>query len=124
MAGPGPHGGPQGLRLPAIDPMGQLDGRIGIVTGAASGIGAACARVLSREGARLVLTDLDDSAGQRLAEETGGVYLHHDVTGEAGWPTVIAAAERLGSLHILVANAGIGIMGSAIDMSLTDWRRQ
>ena len=40
--------------------MGQLDGRIGIVTGAASGIGAACARVLSREGARLVLTDLDN----------------------------------------------------------------
>ncbi len=104
--------------------MGQLDGKIGIVTGAASGIGAACARVLSREGAKLVLTDLDDAAGQRLAEQTGGVYLHHDVTDEAGWPAVIAAAERLGGLHILVANAGIGIMGSAIDMSLADWRRQ
>ena len=51
--------------------MGQLDGRIGIVTGAASGIGAACARVLSREGAKLVLTDLDDAGGQRLAEQTG-----------------------------------------------------
>ena len=104
--------------------MGQLDGRIGIITGAASGIGAACARVLSREGAKLVLTDLDDAAGQRLAEQTGGVYRHHDVTDEAGWPAVIAAAERLGGLHILVANAGIGIMGSAIDMSLADWRRQ
>ena len=45
--------------------MGQLDGRIGIVTGAASGIGAACARILSREGAKLVLTDLDDAAGRR-----------------------------------------------------------
>ena len=43
--------------------MGQLDGKIGIITGAASGIGAACARVLSREGAKLVLTDLDDAAG-------------------------------------------------------------
>ena len=78
--------------------MGQLDGRIGIVTGAASGIGAACARVLSREGAKLVLTDLDDAGGQRLAEQTGGVYLHHDVTDETGWPAVIAAAERLGGL--------------------------
>jgi NAD(P)-dependent dehydrogenase (short-subunit alcohol dehydrogenase family) len=53
--------------------MGQLDGRIGIITGAASGIGAACARVLSREGAKLVLTDLDDAGGQRLAEQIGGV---------------------------------------------------
>ena len=104
--------------------MGQLDGRIGIITGAASGIGAACARALAREGAKLVLTDLDDAAGQRLAEQIGGVYLHHDVTDEAGWPAVIAAAERLGGLHILVANAGIGIMGSAIDMPLADWRRQ
>ena len=105
--------------------MGQLDGKVGIITGAASGIGAACARVLSREGAKLVLTDLDDTAGQRLAEQTGSVYLHHDVTDEAGWPAVIAAAEqRFGGLHILVANAGIGIMGPAIDMSLADWRRQ
>jgi NAD(P)-dependent dehydrogenase (short-subunit alcohol dehydrogenase family) len=104
--------------------MGQLDGKIGIITGAASGIGAACAQVLSREGAKLVLTDLDDAAGQRLAEQFGGVYLHHDVTDEAGWPGVIGAAERLGGLHLLIANAGIGIMGSAIDMSLADWRRQ
>lgn len=104
--------------------MGQLDGRVGIITGAASGIGAACARVLAREGAKLMLTDLDDAAGGRLAEEIGGVYLHHDVTDEAAWPAVIATAERLGGLDLLVANAGIGIMGSAIDLSLADWRRQ
>jgi NADP-dependent 3-hydroxy acid dehydrogenase YdfG len=54
--------------------MGQLDGKVGIITGAASGIGAACARVMSREGARLVLTDLDEAAGQRLAEQIGGVF--------------------------------------------------
>jgi NAD(P)-dependent dehydrogenase (short-subunit alcohol dehydrogenase family) len=105
--------------------MGQLDGKVGIVTGAASGIGAACARILSREGARLVLTDLDDAAGQRLAETTGSIYLHHDVTDEAGWPDVVAAAEEhFGGLHMLIANAGIGIMGPAIDMTLADWRRQ
>ena len=57
--------------------------------------------------------------------QTGGVYLHHDVTDEAGWPDVVATAENdFGRLHILVANAGIGIMGPAIDMSLADWRRQ
>jgi len=104
--------------------MGQLDGKVGIITGGASGIGAACARVLAREGTKLVLTDLDDAAGRRLAEQLGAVYLHHDVTDEAGWPEVVAAAEKFGGLNILVANAGIGIMGSALDMSLADWRRQ
>src|SRR3984957_11380581 len=104
--------------------MGLLDGKVGIITGAASGIGAATARVLAREGARLVLTDLDDTAGSALAEEIGGVYLHHDVAEEDGWPAVIAAAERFGRLDIMVANAGIGIMGNTIEMSLKDWRRQ
>jgi NAD(P)-dependent dehydrogenase (short-subunit alcohol dehydrogenase family) len=104
--------------------MGLLDGRVAIVTGAASGIGAATARVLAGEGARLVLTDIDDGAGSALADQLGGVYLHHDVSQEDGWPAVIAAAERLGRLDIMVANAGIAIMGSALDMSLQDWRRQ
>ena len=105
--------------------MGQLDGRVGIVTGAASGIGAATARVLAREGAKLVLTDLDDTAGLALAEEIGGVYIHHDVTDDVAWPGVVDTAEkRFGRLDILVANAGIGIMGPAIEMSLADWRRQ
>ena len=105
--------------------MGQLDGRAGIVTGAASGIGAATARVLAREGAKILLTDLDDAAGQALAEEIGGIYIHHDVTDDAAWPGVVETAEKqFGRLDILVANAGIGIMGPAIDMSLADWRRQ
>ena len=107
------------------EPMGQLDGKAGIITGAASGIGAATARVLAREGAKLVLTDLDDAAGVALANEIGGVYVHHDVTDEDGWPAVIAAAEKnFGQLDIMVANAGIGIMGPAIEMSLANWRRQ
>jgi NAD(P)-dependent dehydrogenase (short-subunit alcohol dehydrogenase family) len=104
--------------------MALLDGKVGIITGAASGIGAATARVLAREGARLVLTDLDDPAGSALAEAIGGVYLHHDVAEEDGWPAVIKAAEGLGRLDIMVANAGIGISCNAIDMSLKDWRRQ
>ena len=104
--------------------MPLLANKVGIITGAASGIGAATARALSKEGAKLVLTDLDDTAGQALAAEVGGIYLHHDVTDEAGWPAVVAAAEGLGRLDMIVANAGIGIMGSAIDMTLSDWRRQ
>ncbi len=105
--------------------MGQVDGKVAVVTGAASGIGAATARVLAREGARVVITDLDDTAGQAIASEIGGHYIHHDVTDEEGWKAVIAdTGQRFGRLDIVVANAGIGIMGPAVDMSLTDWRRQ
>lgn len=105
--------------------MGQVDGKVALVTGAASGIGAATARVLAREGAKVVITDLDDTAGQAIAAEIGGHYIHHDVTDEDGWKAVIAdTGQRFGRLDIVVANAGIGIMGPAIDMSLADWRRQ
>ena len=110
--------------------MSQLQGKVALVTGAASGIGAACARTLAREGARVLLTDLDDHRGEALAaaiHEAGGeaAYLHQDVTEEERWIEVVAAAEsRFGKLDILVSNAGIGIMTSIVDMTLADWRRQ
>ena len=95
--------------------MGQVSGKVAFITGAASGIGAACARVLAREGARVVITDLDDARGEQLAagiRADGGqaTYLHQDVTDEAAWPGIIAAIEAAhGRLDIAVANAGIGI---------------
>ncbi|MBX6746877.1 MAG: SDR family NAD(P)-dependent oxidoreductase, partial [Acetobacteraceae bacterium] len=110
--------------------MGQVQGKVAIVTGSASGIGAACAAVLAREGARVLLTDLDDARGEALADRIraeGGEaqYLHQDVTDEARWPEVIAEAERrYGRLDIMVANAGIGIIVPIAEMSLADWRRQ
>jgi NAD(P)-dependent dehydrogenase (short-subunit alcohol dehydrogenase family) len=105
--------------------MGQLDGKVAIITGAASGIGAACARVLAREGAKVVLTDVDQAGGERVASEVEGVFVRHDVTSEAGWPAVAAmAGQRFGGLHILVANAGIAIMGPVTEMPYAVWRRQ
>jgi NAD(P)-dependent dehydrogenase (short-subunit alcohol dehydrogenase family) len=105
--------------------MTQLDGKVALITGAASGIGAACARSLGRAGAKLLLTDLDEVGGQRVAGETGGVFVSQDVTDEKSWLEVVAIVERrFGALHVLVANAGIGIMGPAIEMSFADWRRQ
>jgi NAD(P)-dependent dehydrogenase (short-subunit alcohol dehydrogenase family) len=108
--------------------MGQVQGKVAIVTGGASGIGAACADLLAREGASVVITDLDDDRGAAVAEKirhAGGraLYRHHDVTDEAGWPGVIEAAERFGSLGILVANAGIFVPGLITEISLADWRR-
>lgn len=110
---------------------GQVQGKVAVVTGAASGIGAACAEPLAREGAAVLLTDLDDARGEALAARIrgGGAqahYLHQDVAEEARWPEVVAEAERrFGGLQVMVANAGIGIMApSVVDMSLADWRRQ
>ena len=111
--------------------MGQVEGKIAIVTGGASGIGAACVETLAREGARVVVSDIDDPRGEGLAAQItaagqDAIYLSHDVTDEARWQEVVAEIERrYGRLDIMVANAGIGIMTpSIVEMSLADWRRQ
>src|SRR5439155_23663590 len=100
-------------------------------TGGASGIGAACVETLAREGARVVISDIDDPRGEALAAEItaagqDAIYLSHDVTDEARWQAVVGEVERRhGRLDILVANAGIGIMTpSIVDKTLADWRRQ
>jgi NAD(P)-dependent dehydrogenase (short-subunit alcohol dehydrogenase family) len=108
----------------------QLKGQSAIVTGGASGIGAACARTLAREGAKVMVTDIDDARGRDLVADitkAGGTaaYQHQDVTDEAAWPGIVGATEKqFGGLHIMVANAGIGIMVPIWDMTLADWRRQ
>src|SRR5258708_18688374 len=96
--------------------MGQVSGKAAIVTGGASGIGEACAEPLAREGASVLVTDVDDALGKGVVEriaKAGGkaCYLHLDVRDEEAWPSVIGDAEkRFGRLDIMVANAGIGIM--------------
>src|ERR1700745_1660545 len=110
--------------------MGQVEGKVAIVTGGASGIGAACAATLAREGAKVVTTDIDDAGAQAVVGSivaAGGeaICLYQDVSIEEEWPGVIETAERqFGPLSVMMANAGIGILCRAIDMSLADWRRQ
>lgn len=110
--------------------MAQVSGKVAIVTGGASGIGEACAETLAREGAAVLVTDVDDALGKGVVEriaKAGGKarYLHHDVRDEATWPAVIADAEKaFGRLDIMVANAGIGIMAPVEQMTLADWQRQ
>jgi NAD(P)-dependent dehydrogenase (short-subunit alcohol dehydrogenase family) len=110
--------------------MAQLEGKVAIVTGGASGIGAASAAALAREGANVVVTDLDEAGGRAVVDKIGNaggeaLFLHQDVTLEERWPAIIEAAEqRFGRLDVMVANAGIGILCKAVEMSLADWRRQ
>ena len=109
---------------------GRVQGKVALITGAASGIGRSCAEKLAAEGATAVVTDLQDDMGAQVVAaivNAGGKawYLHHDVTDEAAWESVIAEIKaREGRLDILVNNAGIGIGGSILEMTLENWRRQ
>jgi NAD(P)-dependent dehydrogenase (short-subunit alcohol dehydrogenase family) len=111
--------------------MGKLDGKVALVTGGASGIGAGCAQRLAEEGANVVITDVQDVKGAETVaaiEKAGGKarFVHHDVTSEDAWIGVVADIEKTeGRLDILVNNAGIGLGCPSITMmSLDDWRRQ
>jgi len=110
--------------------MGRVSGKIALVTGGASGIGRGCAEVLAREGATVVVTDVQQALGKDCVvtiEAAGGtaIFLPHDVTSEDVWIDVIAQVkDRFGRLDILVNNAGIGLSGPVTEMSLADWRRQ
>ena len=104
----------------------RLEGKIALVTGGASGLGAATARMFVGEGARVLLTDIDVAGAEALADELGDAAAaqRHDVTSADDWATAVAAAEeRFGGLHILVNNAGIAIAGTVEETSLEDWRR-
>jgi NAD(P)-dependent dehydrogenase (short-subunit alcohol dehydrogenase family) len=110
---------------------GQVQGKVALVTGGASGIGEAVAELLAREGASVAVTDIDDLKGPEVVagiKKAGheAVFLHQDVTSEARWVEVVSEVEtRFGRLDILVSNAGIGIsVPSIVDMTLEDWRRQ
>ena len=94
---------------PTTNPIsfGHAD-RVVIVTGAARGIGAACARRFAREGARVVLADVDDTPGQATADELGARYLHCDVGDKAQVDAMVGRTmAEYGRIDVLVNNAGI-----------------
>lgn len=109
---------------------GRMQGKVALVSGGASGIGESCALRLAAEGAIVMVTDIQDDAGEAVVARiraASGVaeYLPHDVTDENAWIDAVAKTmANHGRLDALVNNAGIGIGGSIIDMSLAEWQRQ
>jgi 3(or 17)beta-hydroxysteroid dehydrogenase len=109
-------------------PMGRVDGKIAVVTGAAMGLGEASARMLTREGARVILTDIKDVEGNSVTNaitRSGGTafYMHHDVAKESDWEHIIGETiAKFGRLDVLVNNAGVGVGSAPEEQTLEQWR--
>src|ERR1700744_4395583 len=94
--------------------MGRVDGKVAVISGGARGMGAAHARMLVGEGAKVVIGDILDDQGKALADEIGesARYVHLDVTQPEEWEAAVSpAVNDFGKLNVLVNNAGIVALG-------------
>ena len=106
--------------------MDRLKHKIAIITGAAQGMGASHARKFIEEGAKVVLTDLNEEKGSALASELGdnAMFIKHNVTSADGWETVVAETEKaFGPVDVLVNNAGITMAKSLLELTEDEYRR-
>ena len=103
----------------------ELKGRVCVITGGASGIGAACARRFHREGAKIVLADLNAENLQAVAKEVDGLGIVCDVGKESDISTLVQQTEdALGPIDLFFSNAGIATGGGPLDTTLDDWNKQ
>ncbi len=109
--------------------MGRVQNKSIVVTGAAKGIGRACATLLAHEGAKVVISDIDTKLGEEAASEisdNGGeaMFIQHDVTSESDWNTVIEkASSEFDGVDVLVNNAGILLLKPLVETTLEEWQR-
>ncbi|MCU1645256.1 MAG: 3-beta-hydroxysteroid dehydrogenase [Nocardia sp.] len=104
---------------------GRLSGRVALISGAASGMGASHARAFIAEGAAVMIGDITDEPGARLAEELGdqAAYIHLDVTRSEDWAAAVAeTVRRFGKLNVLVNNAGIFDGGPLGEYTEKQWQ--
>jgi len=104
--------------------MNRVAGKVAIVTGGARGIGRADALLLAREGARVIVTDIDEAAGKAVAASAPGIeFVRHDVRDEAGWDSLVRnTVSRHGRLDALVNNAGVIHVGDPLTSDRDEWR--
>lgn len=108
--------------------MNRVSDKICLITGAANGLGEATAKLLAQEGAAVVLTDIDVTKGEQLAQEirdsgAQALFIQHDVTCEEDWTKVISQTlAKFGKLDVLVNNAGGGTYNDVETLSLADWK--
>ena len=101
---------------------GRLEGKVAIVTGGASGIGAATVKRFAEEGATVLSTDVQEELGRKVADEAGAEFLLQDVADPDGWEAAFGlVATRFGRLDILVNNAGIVIGQNIEEVDLESW---
>lgn len=106
--------------------MARLEGKVAIITGAAQGMGAAHAKKFIAEGAKVVITDLNEEKGHALAKELGdnALFVKQNVTSAEDWETVVAETEKaFGQVNVLVNNAGITMAKSILKMTEEEYRR-
>lgn len=106
--------------------MGDLDGKVAIITGGAAGQGAAAARRFVEEGARVIIADIADEQGKALAAELGEAvyYRRLDVSSEEDWTAVVdEVVQNLGGVDVLVNNAGILFFSALADTTLAQYER-
>ncbi|MCI2031680.1 SDR family NAD(P)-dependent oxidoreductase [Limosilactobacillus sp.] len=107
--------------------MGKLDNKVAIITGASQGMGASHAKLFLKEGAKVVITDINAEKGQAFAKEldpTGDkvIFVKQDVSNEDDWQNVVKETiDHFGKIDVLVNNAGISITKSIFDCSLADY---
>ncbi|WP_068071590.1 SDR family NAD(P)-dependent oxidoreductase [Novosphingobium lentum] len=106
--------------------MGRLEGKVAIITGASQGMGEAHAKAFVAEGAKVILTDVNDTAGTKLADSLGenAIFVKQDVADAAQWADVLAKAEaKFGTVTVLVNNAGIiGKIAPTTELAQADFQ--
>jgi 3alpha(or 20beta)-hydroxysteroid dehydrogenase len=107
--------------------MSRLTGKVSIITGASQGMGASHARAFVANGAKVILGDINEQAGARLASELGSnaMFVEQDVANKSDWTRIVQQGQaRFGPINVLVNNAGIiGALASTIDLSESEYLR-